>query len=89
MAPPEISVGMAGPIFGLIPPYKPNDVISYNCASGYIIRGTRFSTCVGGPNFEWTLMGGNVPICIKSKLLKNRNLVETMVHLRPLYLKQD
>ena len=68
MTPPAMTTGMAGPIIGATAPYQPGDIITYSCAQGYILIGMTESMCGEAPNFEWSLMGNDLPRCIRGKI---------------------
>ena len=62
-----ITVGTAEPISGASPPYDTNDIITYSCASDFLLVGSDQSACSGAPNFQWSLMGMDVPRCDRSE----------------------
>ena len=58
--PPHIENGIAN---GPPGPYRPGAMITYICSQGFRTNNIVESTCSGEPNFEWSLMGSNLPIC--------------------------
>ena len=65
MDPPPITDGLPEPITGATAPYALNDVITYSCATNYVLDGMRTNVCLGPPSFEWLLMENDVPRCIR------------------------
>ena len=51
-----------------MPPYEPGTEITYSCRPGWKLVGASTSMCQG-VNFEWTLMGDDVPQCLQGNTL--------------------
>ena len=71
MDPPLITVGMAGDIMmsGMVatPPYTAGTVVTYTCQPGWRLVGMDMSVCQGAPTFDWTLIGSDIPICVRGE----------------------
>ena len=72
MDPPLITVGMAGDIMtsGMVatPPYTVGTVVTYTCQPGWRLDGMGMSMCQGAPSFAWSLMGSDIPRCLRGNV---------------------